>query len=652
MNPTQTLYSSGGNSPSSQSTHPSFLFPQINRCRTMRDLSQIHATFVKSGQMRDTLAAAEILRFCATTSDLLHRDLDYAHKIFNQMPHRNTFSWNTIIRGFSESDEENAINAITLFHEMMTSGEEEDSVEPNRFTFPSLLKACAKTGRIEEGKQIHALALKLGLSGDEFVMSNLVRMYVMCGLMRDACVLFYKNIIGRDMAVMMVDGGRKRDGEVVLWNVMIDGYMRLGDCKAARTLFDQMRVRSVVSWNTMISGYCKNGAYKEAVEVFCEMRRVNLRPSYVTLVSVLPGISRIGSLELGEWLHSYAESKGIEIDDVLGSALIDMYSKCGVVERAVEVFERLPRKNVITWSAMINGFAIHGLAGEAIDCFCRMRRVGVKPSDVAYINLLTACSHAGMVEEGRKYFSQMVNVDGLEPRIEHYGCMVDLLGRSGLLEEAEQFIHNMPVKPDDVIWKALLGSCRMHGNVEMGKRVANILMDMVPQDSGAYVALSNMYASQGNWSEVSEMRLRMKEMDIRKDPGCSWIDVDGVLHEFLVEDDSHPRAKDINSKLVEISEKLRLAGYRPITTQVLLNLEEEDKENALHYHSEKIAVAFGLISTTPGKPIRIVKNLRICEDCHSSLKLISKVYERKITVRDRKRFHHFENGSCSCMDYW
>ncbi|WZZ85408.1 hypothetical protein YC2023_113987 [Brassica napus] len=264
------------------------------------------------------------------------------------------------------------------------------------------------------------------------------------------------------MAVL-VDGGRKRDGEVVIWNVMIDGYMRLGDCKAARTLFDQMRVRSVVSWNTMISGYCKYGAFKEAVEIFCEMRRVDLRPSYVTL-----------------WLHSYAESKGIEFDDVLGSALIDMYSKCGVVERAVEVFERLPRKNVITWSAMINGFAIHGLASDAVDCFCRMREVGVKPSDVAYINLLTACSHVGMVEEGRKYFSQMVNVDGLKPRIEQYGCMVDLLGRSGLLEEAEQFIHNMHVKPDDVIWKALLGACRMHENVAMGKRVANILMEMVP----------------------------------------------------------------------------------------------------------------------------------------------------------------------------
>ncbi|XP_010445960.1 PREDICTED: pentatricopeptide repeat-containing protein At5g48910-like, partial [Camelina sativa] len=414
MNPTQTLYSPGGNSPA---THPSSLFPQINRCRTIRDLSQIHAAFIKSGQMRDTLAAAEILRFCAT-SDLHHRDLEYAHKIFNQMPQRNCFSWNTIIRGFSESDgEDKAVIAIALFCEMMS----DEFVEPNRFTFPSVLKACAKTGKILQGKQIHGLALKLGLSCDEFVMSNLVRMYVICGLMKDACVLFYKNIIEKDMVVMA--DRRKRDGEVVLWNVMIDGYMRLGDCKAARMLFDKMRQRSVVSWNTMISGYSQNGFFKDAVEVFCEMKKgddFDIRPNYVTLVSVLPAISRLGSLELGEWLHCYAVNNGIRIDDVLGSALIDMYSKCGIIEKAVKVFERVPRENVITWSAMINGFAIHGQAGDAIECFCKMRRAGLQPSDVVYINLLTACSHAGLIEEGRKYFSEMVSVDGLEPRIEHY----------------------------------------------------------------------------------------------------------------------------------------------------------------------------------------------------------------------------------------
>ncbi|XP_010524700.1 PREDICTED: pentatricopeptide repeat-containing protein At5g48910 [Tarenaya hassleriana] len=649
MNLTQTLFPAGGSSPAPapSPSHPSSLFPQIARCRTMRDLAQVHAAFIKTGQINDTLAAAEILRFCAT-SDRFHRDLEYAHKIFKQMRQPNCFSWNTMIRGFSESDEDEAVTAITLFCEMIGHV----FVGPNRFTFPSVLKACAKTGKIREGKQIHGLALKFGLDGDEFVMSNLVRMYVMCDLMKDARVLFYKNIIEQDRHGDMVTDKRRRDGEVVLWNVMIDGYVRLGDFKAARMLFDKMRQRSVVSWNTMISGYSQNGFLKEAVEIFQEMQSGEIRPNYVTLLSVLPAISRLGSLELGEWIHLYAEKNGIEIDDVLGSALIDMYSKCGIIEKAVHVFERLPRKNAITWSAMINGFAMHGQANEAIDCFHEMEEASVRPSDVVYIGLLTACSHAGFVEQGRRFFSHMLNVSGLEPRIEHYGCMVDLLGRSGHLKEAEELILNMPMKPDDVIWKALLGACKIHGNIEMGERVAGALMEMAPHDSGAYVALSNMYASRGNWAAVSDMRVRMKEMDIRKDPGSSWIDIDGAVHEFLVEDESHPRSEEIRSMLLEISEKLRSVGYRPITTQVLLNLDEEDKENALYHHSERIAVAFGLISAKAGASLRIVKNLRICEDCHSSFKLISKVYGRHITVRDRKRFHHFKDGSCSCLDFW
>jgi len=337
---------------------------------------------------------------------------------------------------------------------------------------------------------------------------------------------------------------------------------------------------------------------------------------------------------------------------VLGSALVDMYSKCGSVDKALQVFERLPKKNTITWSAIIGGLAMHGQANDAIDYFARMERAGVTPSDVTYIGVLSACSHAGLVDEGQSFFNHMVKEVSLEPRIEHYGCMVDLLGRAGHLEEAEKLVLNMPIKPDDVIWKALLGACKMHGNIEMGKRVAETLMDMAPHDSGSYVALSNMYASSENWEAVAEVRLMMREMDIRKDPGCSWIELDGVIHEFLVEDESHPRAKEIHSMLQEISKQLRLIGYRPDTAKVLLKMDEEEKESALHYHSEKIAVAFGLISTSPHTPLRIVKNLRICEDCHSSMKLISETYKRKIIVRDRKRFHHFEHGSCSCKDYW
>ncbi|KAJ8899050.1 hypothetical protein K2173_010049 [Erythroxylum novogranatense] len=613
---------------------PSFI-PKLALCRSSTDLKPVHAQFIKSGLIHDTLAAAELLKFICVSS---RPDLKYANKLFEQLHEPNCFSWNTIIRAFAETrggEDDDPLTAFLLFCQMCHDG----SVAPNRFTFPSLLKACAKMGGIDKGKQVHGFVVKLGLNADEFVASSLVRMYVMCGVMEDARILFHKQVFELGDGSKSALDKRKQDGNVVLWNVMIDGYARLGELGVSRKLFGNMPHRSVVSWNVMISSYAQNGHFKEAIEMFREMQMGEICPNYVTLVSVLPAISQFGVLELGKWVHLYAGRNEIVIDSVLGSALIDMYSKCGSIEKAVQVFERIiDKKNTVTWSALIGGLAMHGQAKDALDYFWRMQHAGVAPSDVVYIGLLNACSHAGLVEDGRLVFNHMVNVVGLEPRIEHYGCLVDLLGRAGLLEEAEQVILNMPIKPDDVIWKALLGACKMHGNLEMGERIAKILMALFPNDR--------------NWEGVAEMRLKMKEMDIRKDPGCSWIELDGIIHEFLVEDDSNPRSKEVHLMLAEISYKLRNAGYRPNTTQVLLNMDEEDKESALQYHSEKIAVAFGLISTAPRTPLRVVKNLRICEDCHSSMKLISKLYNRKIIVRDRKRFHHFVNGSCSCKDYW
>ncbi|KAM7271648.1 hypothetical protein ACFE04_030862 [Oxalis oulophora] len=614
--------------------HPSQLFPILTKCKTIKHLTQIHSHFIKTGLIQDPLAAAELLKFSC-----LFNSLHYASALFRQMGKPNCFSYNTLIRAYVDSGDDDISDSseegIRLFVDMLC----DDFVEVNKFTFPSVLKACALSKRVSEGKQLHGLVVKFGFESDEFVVSNLLRMYVMCGFMDDGYSLF---------------GRRKNSRNVVMWNVMVDGYLRFGDFTTAKTLFDRMPKRSVVSWNGMISGFAQNGFFKEALDLFHDMQVVggDVCPNYVTLVSVLPAISHLGALELGKWVHLYAEKKGIEIDDKFGSALVDMYSKCGSIEKAIQVFESLPKRNTITWSSIIGGLAMNGRANEALHYFSRMEKAGVKPNDALFTGILSACSHAGLVKEGR-YFFDKISICGLEPKIEHYGCIVDLLGRAGLLEEAEEFTLTMPIKPDDVIWKSLLGACKIHGNIEMGERIANVLMDLAPKDSGSYIALSNMYASTDNWDGVSRVRLKMKEMDIRKDPGCSWIELDGTIHEFLVEDDSHPRAKEIHSMLKEISEKLKQSpGYRPNIKQVLLNMDEDEKESVLHYHSEKIAVAFGLISTSPGTPLRIVKNLRICEDCHSSMKLISTLYERKITVRDRKRFHHFEHGSCSCRDYW
>lgn len=387
--------------------------------------------------------------------------------------------------------------------------------------------------------------------------------------------------------------------------------------------------------------------------MFREMQIAGLCPSYVTLVSVLPAILRLGALGLGKWVHVYAMKKDIEANDELVSALIDMYSKCGSMYLALQVFEEgLSSRNAVTWSAIIGGLAMHGRAKDAIEYFSKMEQTGVTPTNVTFIGLLSACSHAGLVDEGRSYFNKMIRVYGLSPKIEHYGCMVDLFGRAGPLEEAEELVSNMPMKPDDVIWKALLGACKIHGNVEMGERVGKRLVELVPHDSGCYVLLSNMYASLGNWNAVAKVRLTMKERDTVKDPGCSWIEIDGMIHEFLVQDDSHPRKNEIHSMFEEMADRLKSVGYAPDTSQVLLNIDEEERESTLYHHSEKIAIAFGLISTSQSTTLKVLKNLRICGDCHSSVKLISKLYARKIIVRDRNRFHHFEDGFCSCGDYW
>ncbi|GKE06002.1 pentatricopeptide repeat-containing protein, partial [Tanacetum coccineum] len=399
--------------------------------------------------------------------------------------------------------------------------------------------------------------------------------------------------------------------------------------------------------------YAQHGFFMEALELFREMQMEgDVTPNYVSLISVLPAISGLGALEIGKWVHFFAVRNGIKIDPMLGSALIDMYSKCGSIAEALQLFEYLSQKNVITWNSIITGLAIHGRANDALDHFTKMQESGISPNDVTYISVLTACSHAGLVDKGISIFDQMVQTDGLKPRIEHYGCMVDLLGRAGRLQEAENLLLKMPGEPDDVVLKALLGACKKHGNIEIGERVAKRLLEIDPQDGAPYVALSNMYASLANWDGVTETRLKMKENDVKKDPGCSWIEVDGSIHEFVVADESHAKTKDIYMMLEEIKDRLSLAGYKPDTSQVLLRMDDAEKESVLSYHSEKIAVAFGLISTTRETTVKVVKNLRICDDCHSTIKLVSKIYGRRIIVRDRKRFHHFENGSCSCMDYW
>ena len=343
---------------------------------------------------------------------------------------------------------------------------------------------------------------------------------------------------------------------------------------------------------------------------------------------------------------------GLQETVYIGTSVVDMYCKCGRIEAAKRAFNQMKEKNVKSWSAMVAGYGANGLAKEALDVFCCMNSSGVKPNYITFVSVLAACSHAGMLDEGKYWFSAMENRFGIEPGVEHYGCMIDLLGRAGRLGEAYNLIKKMKVKPDFVIWGSLLAACRMHRNVELGEISARKLFELDPKNCGYYVLLSNIYADAGRWDDVERMRLLMKNRGLMKPPGFSLVEIKGRVHVFLVGDMEHPEHERIHAYMEKLYVELEEAGYMPNMTSVLHDVNEEEKGMSIRVHSEKLAVAFGLMNSVPGAAIQVIKNLRICGDCHTMIKLISKIRKREIVVRDSKRFHHFKDGCCSCKDYW
>ena len=331
------------------------------------------------------------------------------------------------------------------------------------------------------------------------------------------------------------------------------------------------------------------------------------------------------------------------------TALIDMYAKCGRIDCAIQVFNGISKRDMYNFTSMISGSSIHGLGKDVMKVFSQMLAEGIKPNEITILGVLNGCSHSGLVEEGTSIFNNMEKLWGIVPKIEHYGSYVDLLGRAGHLDKAYNVAKSMPMDPDAVIWRTLLSACRTHRDVSLGERIVDHLRQL---GSSGQVLLSSLYAYMGKWESVIHMRKQMGERRNTSELGCSWIEVNGVTHEFRVDDRLHPQILEIREKLNEILEKAKLGGYASSTTQVTFDLSEEDKEQAISLHSEKLAIAFGLMSTKPGTLIRIVKNLRTCEDCHLALKVISRVFDREIIVRDRSRFHIFKQGSCSCNDYW
>ncbi|XP_038882528.1 pentatricopeptide repeat-containing protein At5g66520 [Benincasa hispida] len=601
----------------------------LENCSNMKQLKEIHAQMIKTETATEPKLATKLLTLCTSPH---FGDLPYAQRVFNGITRPNTFMWNAIIRAYSNSKEPEL--AFLLYQQMLSS-----SVPHNSYTFPFLLKACRNLSAMGEALQIHGLVIKLGFGSDVFALNALLHVYALCGDIYYARQLF-DNIPVRD---------------VVSWNIMIDGYIKSGDVKTAYGVFLDMPLKNVVSWTSLISGLVEAGQSVEALSLCYEMQNAGFELDGIAIASLLTACANLGALDQGRWLHFYVLNNGVDVDRVIGCALVNMYLKCGDMEEALRVFGKLKsdQKDVYVWTAMIDGFAIHGLGVEALEWFNRMQREGIRPNSITFTAVLRACSYAGLVGEGKELFESMTSLYNLIPSIEHYGCMVDLLGRAGLLDEAKELIKKMPMKPNAVIWGALLKACWIHRDFLVGSQIGAHLVEVDSDHSGRYIQLATIFAAEGKWKEAAEVRLKMKNLGVSIPPGKSSITVNGVVHEFLAGQQDHPQMEKIHLKLKQIAERLRRdEGYEPSTKDLLLDLENEEKETAMAQHSEKLAIAFGLINTKPGMTIRVIKNLRVCEDCHVVAKLISQIYCRGIIMRDRVRFHHFRNGNCSCKDYW
>ncbi|KAH8962376.1 hypothetical protein BDL97_05G099200 [Sphagnum fallax] len=508
------------------------------------------------------------------------------------------FQWNARLARYAMAGQHE--KTMELFQQMQQEG-----MTPDRFTFVRVLNSCSSLRALEKGRHVHEQIIQEGCESDVFVRNSLIDMYAKCGAIDDA------------------------------WKV-----------------FNRMTTRTVISWNAMILGHVKCGQGQKALELSQQMQSEGVQPDPVTFVGMLNACASVAALEEGRRVHEQIIRSDFESDVFVGCSLVDMYAKCGGIKDAERVFNRMATRDVVSWNAMLVGYAMHGHAKEALEHFESMCQEGIAIDKITFLALLSACNHAGLVDEGLCYFESMHSVYSVSATAEHYACMADLLGRAGHLNKAENLISTMSCKPCVSVWRALLGACRIHGNTEMGEHIAKRVVELDPENTAGYVLLSNIYASAGKWDLVSNVQQQRLARGVKKQPGRTWIEVNNEVHSFVVDDQLHPRIIEIHAELKRLSGKMNDAGYVPDTKFVLHDVEEEEKLSHLWHHSEKLAIAFGLISTPPGTPIRIFKNLRVCGDCHTATKFITKIVGRAIVVRDGNRFHHFKDGLCSCRDYW
>ncbi|KAL4192684.1 hypothetical protein AMTRI_Chr06g173230 [Amborella trichopoda] len=599
----------------------------ISQCRYDHDIvlanSIIHM-YAKCGGMEEACRAYDMMphKDHVTHNIILGAyvragDMATAANFLHSSPFKgDILSWNTVISGCLRKGL--GLLGLELFYEMSDVG-----LRPNAYTLSLCLALFGRLALLELGKETHALVIRLGFYSDSVIGNSLIDMYSKCGELQRATRMF----------VLISE----------------DPNTNFADCQGVIAVENSLQV----PWSSMVAGYAQNGMGEDALKLFIKMLHKGLKSNVFTLTSLSMACAEMGILNLAAMVHAQITKTTSFFDDVvLGSAAVDMYAKCGAIHEALGIFNAMKYRNLVSWTSIIAGCAQHGLGLEAIRLFETMIKEGIKPNEISFVGLLCACSQAGLVSQGLQYFKSMTEDYGVAPGLEHYTCMVHLLGRAGLLKEAEEFIFRNHISDQVVVWTALLSACRIHNSFKMGRWVSEKISQLEPFNAGSYVLLSNMYANSSRWGDAANVRNMMRGKGVEKKPGRSWIPVKNVIHSFVSGDRSHHLTDDIYCCLERLMARIREVGYFASTGLVMHDVEEEQGEVILRHHSEKLAVAFGIISIPCGLPIRVMKNLRVCNDCHTAIGLISQVTGREIILRDAHRFHTFRDGQCSCGSYW
>ncbi|XP_020256044.1 pentatricopeptide repeat-containing protein At4g13650 isoform X1 [Asparagus officinalis] len=669
----------------------------LSACAAIGDIEkgkQLHSYVLKAGLSSHYIIEGSILDLYVKCADV-----ETARNFFNTTDKENVVLWNVMLVAYGQAG--NLTESFDLFYQMQVKG-----LEPNQYTYPSILRTCTYLGELDLGEQIHTLAIKTRFNTNVYVSSVLIDMYSKCGRLSSAKQIL-ERITEKDVVswTAMIAGYAQHEfyiealktfGEMLahgiqsdniglasaisacagikaikqgaqihaqacvsgyasdnsIGNSLINLYARCGKISEAYSAFQTVEPEDEISWNGLISGFAQSGHCEEALKVFVDMDRTGIKANLFTFGSAVSASGNMADIKQGKQIHAKMIKTGYDSDIEAGNVLVSLYSKCGSLDDAKMEFYGMTERNAISWNAMITGYSQHGHGYRALELFEQMKKKGFKPNHVTFVGVLAACSHVGLVNRGLDYFNSMSEEHGLIPKPEHYVCIVDILGRAGLLNRAKEFIEDMPVDPDAMIWRTLLSACTVHKNVEIGEFAAQHLLELEPHDSATYVLLSNIYAINKKWDCRDQIRKMMKDKKVKKEPGRSWIEVKNEVHAFYVGDRLHPLADKIYEYLEDLNNRAVEIGYKQDKYRLLNELEQEQKDPSAYIHSEKIAVSFGLISLSSEVPIRVIKNLRICNDCHTWMKLVSNIKGRVIIVRDVYRFHHFEEGSCSCGDYW